>query len=237
MVVVLWGSNPPKSRDLHFPPTQFANLHLPGARARQPILHEAKKSLDSASQVASNPSRCVALLFLKRPSNLLETCRRAEEVAHHGKSSSELHVCILRQAGTTNGDANTTPPRPKPSPTPSPSVCPAWIAERQLTVSQPPPPHQKPENVLKRAHELIGVNQAPAALTLLHEHITSKRSRNVPIASLEPVMVLLVEQAVEQKKGKLAKDALYQYKNIAQNTNVGTIEVCRYGSASGSCAC
>jgi translation initiation factor 3 subunit A len=78
---------------------------------------------------------------------------------------------------------------------------------------------------LKRAHELIGVNQAPAALTLLHEHVTSKRSRNVPITSLEPVMVLLVELAVEQKKGKLAKDALYQYKNIAQNTNVGTIEV------------
>ncbi|KAK4217916.1 hypothetical protein QBC37DRAFT_413540 [Rhypophila decipiens] len=89
----------------------------------------------------------------------------------------------------------------------------------------PPPPHQKPENVLKRANELIGVNQASAALTLLHEHITSKRSRNVPIASLEPVMLLLVELAVEQKKGKLAKDALYQYKNIAQNTNVGTIEL------------
>ncbi|KAK4167592.1 putative eukaryotic translation initiation factor 3 [Cladorrhinum sp. PSN259] len=89
----------------------------------------------------------------------------------------------------------------------------------------PPPPHQKPENVLKRANELIGVQQAPAALTLLHEHITSKRSRNVPIQSLEPVMLLLVELSVEQKKGKLAKDALYQYKNIAQNTNVGTIEL------------
>ncbi|QLI65765.1 Eukaryotic translation initiation factor 3 subunit A [Metarhizium brunneum] len=89
----------------------------------------------------------------------------------------------------------------------------------------PPPPHQKPENVLKRAHELIGVNQAPAALNLLHEHVTSKRSRNVPIASLEPVMLLLVELSVEQKKGKLAKDALYQYKNISQNTNIGTIEL------------
>ncbi|PKS10261.1 hypothetical protein jhhlp_002011 [Lomentospora prolificans] len=88
-----------------------------------------------------------------------------------------------------------------------------------------PPPHQKPENVLKRANELIGVNQAPAALVLLHEHINSKRSRNVPIASLEPVMLLLVELSVEQKKGKLAKDALYQYKNISQNTNVGTIEL------------
>ncbi|KAH0596149.1 hypothetical protein MHUMG1_06010 [Metarhizium humberi] len=76
-----------------------------------------------------------------------------------------------------------------------------------------------------RAHELIGVNQAPAALNLLHEHVTSKRSRNVPIASLEPVMLLLVELSVEQKKGKLAKDALYQYKNISQNTNIGTIEL------------
>lgn len=90
---------------------------------------------------------------------------------------------------------------------------------------QPPPPHQKPENVLKRGHELIGVNQAPAALTLLHEHVTSKRSRNVPVTSLEPVMLLLVELSVEQKKGKIAKDALYQYKNISQNTNIGTIEV------------
>jgi translation initiation factor 3 subunit A len=106
----------------------------------------------------------------------------------------------------------------------------------------PPPPHIKPENVLKvsfiishdcvlllthqqRAQELIAVGQAPAALNVLHEHVTSKRSRNSPIASLEPVMLLFVELSVELKKGKSAKDGLYQYKNIAQNTNVGTIEV------------
>lgn len=89
----------------------------------------------------------------------------------------------------------------------------------------PPPPHVKPENVLKRAQELIAVGQSSAALTVLHEHVTSKRSRNSPIASLEPVMILFVELSVDLRKGKSAKDGLYQYKNIAQNTNVGTIEL------------
>ncbi|KAI9829247.1 MAG: eukaryotic translation initiation factor 3 subunit A [Sarea resinae] len=89
----------------------------------------------------------------------------------------------------------------------------------------PPPPHTKPENVLKRAQELIGVGQAQAALSLLHEHVTSKRTRNSPITALEPVMILFVELCVDLRKGKSAKDGLYQYKNIAQNTNVGTIEM------------
>ncbi|EYE91495.1 putative eukaryotic translation initiation factor 3 subunit EifCa [Aspergillus ruber CBS 135680] len=88
----------------------------------------------------------------------------------------------------------------------------------------PPPPHIKPENILKRAQELIAVGQSPAALNVLHEHVTSKRTRSSPIASLEPVMLLFVELCVELRKGKAAKDGLYQYKNIAQNTNVGTIE-------------
>ena len=57
--------------------------------------------------------------------------------------------------------------------------------------------------------------------------MTSKRSRQSAITALEPVMLLFVELCVDLKKGKLAKDGLYQYKNITQNTNVGTIEVCR----------
>jgi translation initiation factor 3 subunit A len=38
-------------------------------------------------------------------------------------------------------------------------------------------------------------------------------------------MLLFVELCVDLRKGKAAKDGLYQYKNIAQNTNVGTIEI------------
>lgn len=68
------------------------------------------------------------------------------------------------------------------------------------------------------------MGQSPAALNVLHDHVTSKRTRSSPIASLEPVMLLFVELCVDLRKGKAAKDGLYQYKNIAQNTNVGTIE-------------
>ncbi|KAI1938725.1 eukaryotic translation initiation factor 3 subunit A [Ophidiomyces ophidiicola] len=89
----------------------------------------------------------------------------------------------------------------------------------------PPIPHVRPENVLRRAEELIAVGQPAAALSVLHEHVTSKRSRSSPIASLEPVMLLFVELCVDLRKGKSAKDGLYQYKNIAQNSNVGTIEM------------
>ncbi|RPB04907.1 hypothetical protein L873DRAFT_1786071 [Choiromyces venosus 120613-1] len=89
----------------------------------------------------------------------------------------------------------------------------------------PPPPHAKPENVLKRAQELVAVNKNLSALELLHEHVTAKRSRLSPIASLEPVMVLFVELCVSLRKGKTAKDGLYQYKNIAQNSSVQTIEM------------
>lgn len=88
-----------------------------------------------------------------------------------------------------------------------------------------PPPLTKPENVMKRAQELVGVGQSQAALSLLHEHLTAKRTRNNPISSIEPAMIYFVDLCVELKKGKAAKDALYSYKNTAQNTNISTIEL------------
>lgn len=81
----------------------------------------------------------------------------------------------------------------------------------------------RPENVLKRAEELISVGQSAAALQSLHELITSKRVKSASIASLEPMMLKLIELAVDQRKGKIAKEGLYQYKNIAQNTSVETL--------------
>lgn len=77
----------------------------------------------------------------------------------------------------------------------------------------------------QRAQELIGVGNQADALHTLHEHVTSKRTRNSPIAALEPVMLLFIELCVDLRKGKMAKDGLYNYKNTSQNTNVATIEV------------
>jgi translation initiation factor 3 subunit A len=73
--------------------------------------------------------------------------------------------------------------------------------------------------------ELIAVGQNLAALQSLHEVITSKRSKSASLQSLEPIMLRLVELCVNLRKGKLAKEGLYQFKNIAQNTNVLSIEV------------
>lgn len=80
-------------------------------------------------------------------------------------------------------------------------------------------------NSVQRAEELVSVGQSSAALQSLHELITSKRVKSASIASLEPMMLRLIELSVEQRKGKIAKEGLYQYKNIAQNTSVETLVV------------
>ncbi len=83
----------------------------------------------------------------------------------------------------------------------------------------------KPETILKQAEGLVSVGQTHAALQSFTEMFSSKRFRTTPLASLEPIMVRFVELCVEMRKGRIAKEGLMQYKNTAQNTSVGSIEV------------
>lgn len=73
--------------------------------------------------------------------------------------------------------------------------------------------------------ELQAVGQDEAALQALHDVVLSKRSRSNPITVMEPIMLKYVELCVELKKGKMVKEGLHQYRNIAQNTSVNSIEV------------
>ena len=83
----------------------------------------------------------------------------------------------------------------------------------------------KPETILKQAEGLVSVGQTHAALQSFTEMFSSKRFRTTPLASLEPIMIRFVELCVEMRKGRIAKEGLMQYKNTAQNTSVGSIEV------------
>ncbi|KAI0073341.1 hypothetical protein K474DRAFT_1666713 [Panus rudis PR-1116 ss-1] len=85
-------------------------------------------------------------------------------------------------------------------------------------------PFSKPETVLKQAEGLVSVGQSHAALQSLTEMFSSRKFRSTPITSLEPIMLRFIELCVEMRKGRTAKEGLMQYKNIAQNSNVGSIE-------------
>ncbi|XP_067937893.1 eukaryotic translation initiation factor 3 subunit A-like isoform X2 [Watersipora subatra] len=82
---------------------------------------------------------------------------------------------------------------------------------------------QKPENALKRAGEFMGVSKPEQALDVLYDVIKSKRHRTWQ-KTHEPIMMRYLELCVDLKKSHLAKEGLYQYKNICQMVNVKSLD-------------
>ncbi|CDS04184.1 hypothetical protein LRAMOSA07138 [Lichtheimia ramosa] len=72
--------------------------------------------------------------------------------------------------------------------------------------------------------ELCQAGQDEVALQALHEVVLSKRSRSYALTMMEPIMLKYIELCVDLRKGKMVKEGLHQYRNIAQNTSVNSIE-------------
>ncbi|XP_041371282.1 eukaryotic translation initiation factor 3 subunit A-like isoform X3 [Gigantopelta aegis] len=86
---------------------------------------------------------------------------------------------------------------------------------------------QRPENALKRANEFIDVDKKQRALDVLYDVIKSKKHRTWQKIH-EPIMEMYLELCVELRKSHVAKEGLYQYKNICQQVNIQSlVEVVR----------
>ena len=82
---------------------------------------------------------------------------------------------------------------------------------------------QRPENALKRANEFIDVGKKQPALDVLYDVIKSKKHRTWQKIH-EPIMEKYLALCVELKKSHVAKEGLYQYKNICQQVNIKSLE-------------
>ena len=86
----------------------------------------------------------------------------------------------------------------------------------------------KPELALRRALELQGINQNEAALSLLHEVLSSRRHRTWSPA-FEQIMMAYLNLCLKLHKAREAKDGLHQYRNLSQSQAPGSLEkVIRY---------
>ncbi|XP_072293442.1 eukaryotic translation initiation factor 3 subunit A isoform X2 [Eucyclogobius newberryi] len=82
---------------------------------------------------------------------------------------------------------------------------------------------QRPENALKRANEFLEVEKKQPALDVLYDVIKSKKHRTWQKIH-EPIMLKYLELCVDLRKSHLAKEGLYQYKNICQQVNIKSLE-------------
>ena len=86
----------------------------------------------------------------------------------------------------------------------------------------------KPELALRRALELRDIRQDEAALSLLHEVLSSRRHRTWSPA-YEQIMIAYLDLCLTLHKSREAKDGLHQYRNLSQSQAPGSLEkVIRY---------
>lgn len=84
---------------------------------------------------------------------------------------------------------------------------------------------QRPENALKRANEFIEVGKPARALDTLQEVFRIKKwTYTWSEAVIEPIMFKYLDLCVELKKSHIAKEGLFQYRNMFQMLNVGSLE-------------
>ncbi|KAH8369193.1 hypothetical protein KR009_003794 [Drosophila setifemur] len=84
---------------------------------------------------------------------------------------------------------------------------------------------QRPENALKRANEFIEVGKPLRALDTLQEVFRNKRWNYAYSETvIEPLMFKYLYLCVELKKSHIAKEGLFQYRNMFQLVNVNSLE-------------
>lgn len=82
----------------------------------------------------------------------------------------------------------------------------------------------RPENAISKAEEFIKVGKPSKALDTLYEVIKAKKHKHTsPEKLIESIMKKYLELCVELKKSHVAKEGLYQYRNMCQTTNVASL--------------
>jgi len=85
------------------------------------------------------------------------------------------------------------------------------------------PYFQKAENALKRAEEFEVVDKPELALETLHDLITSRRHRTWG-PTHEVILIKYIDLCIKLQKGRMARDGLHQYKTIAGQTAISSLE-------------
>jgi len=83
---------------------------------------------------------------------------------------------------------------------------------------------QRPENAISKAEEFMKVGKPSRALDTLYDVIKSKkRNHQYSEKLIEEIMFKYLELCVDLKKSHVAKEGLFQYRNMCQSVNVASL--------------